>query len=398
MLQASLADGTLITPAQLTKEKVERYRSCKFYCPTCRTPVILKAGDKVIPHFAHKDNSVCTNNMGGESKTHYEGKLLLYNWLKHQGMQVQLEKYLPTLNQQPDILISFDRKQIAIEYQCSSVSVQSIRQRTANYLKESIQPIWLLSPQMLQRVGSMKLKITPFLKQFIHQFSTTNPQSMYFFCPTTKNITIIQHIYFSTQTVAYGNIKYFPLKNLNFLHLFHTFYFDQRKLYQNWFFDKQHFRTKVTGHLYGQPLLWNQWIYDQGLYVQYLPSVIHLPTASQIFMKSPPWDWQSRIYLNLIHPKAIGATVTLDQCMRLLRRHLHNVDYFPLINKSVNAPIEEYLSTLCMLNILEHAGVNKYIIKNKAQLHGHIESAIKADRNLVDYIQQQLKQSTKTTL
>lgn len=391
MLQASLANGTLVTPAQLTETKIESYRSCKFYCPTCQAPVILKAGERVIPHFAHKSNSPCIKNKGGESKEHYEGKLLLYNWLKTEGLQVKLEKYIPTLDQQPDLLIPFENKQIAIEYQCSPVSAQSIRKRTSGYLKENIQPIWILSPRLLQRITPMKIRVTSFLKQFIHQFSPNKPQNIYFLCPTTKQLSIFQHIYFTNNTVAYGVVKFVPLRKLHFLNLFQNFPLDQERLYKNWLFEKQYLRTKATRSLYGQQLLWNQWIYTQGLYVQYLPSVIHLPIASQVYMKSPPWDWQSRIYLNLIHPKNIGSSLNLRQCVRLLRRHIQKEDYFPLIKQSANAAIKEYLNILCTLNILERNGEHNFIIKNKSKTHDHLETALEADQQLINYIQQKTK-------
>jgi len=77
MLQAKTKNGQLIVPAQLTKAELEHIRHKDFYCPVCKSKVILKAGPQVIPHFARYAKHRCPSSMRGESIYDQQGKFLL---------------------------------------------------------------------------------------------------------------------------------------------------------------------------------------------------------------------------------------------------------------------------------------------------------------------------------
>src|SRR5699024_2794949 len=113
--------------------------------------VIVKAGDKVIPHFAHQSKSNCPSGEGGEGPYHEKGKLLLFNWLRSQNLDVKLEKYIKEINQRPDILLKVNKKLIAIEYQCTRIPVEQIRLRNRGYKKAGITPIWILGAKRFSR-------------------------------------------------------------------------------------------------------------------------------------------------------------------------------------------------------------------------------------------------------
>src|SRR5690625_1270712 len=96
MLQAKSHQGVIVTLATLTKAEIERQKAeQQFYCPVCNRQVIIKAGSRMIPHFAHKSTLHCPSSEGGEGAYHEKGKLLLYQWLKSQHLQVELEAHLP---------------------------------------------------------------------------------------------------------------------------------------------------------------------------------------------------------------------------------------------------------------------------------------------------------------
>src|SRR5699024_1295962 len=100
MLQAKTQDGKLLTLASHTKAEILQWRTkTSFFCPVCQNKVILKAGNKVIPHFAHHGKSGCPAREGGEGAYHEKGKLMLYQWLKYQGINVRLEVFLSDIKQ-----------------------------------------------------------------------------------------------------------------------------------------------------------------------------------------------------------------------------------------------------------------------------------------------------------
>src|SRR5699024_9228468 len=135
-----------------TKE-ITILRKEKFYCPQCLERVMIRAGPKTIPHFAHHRHSNCPSHKG-ESEYHETGKLILFQWLKQQQLHVQLEAFLPGIKQIPDILVTINNKRIAIEFQCSKIRVSDIIQRNKGYEKLKIIPIWILGEKLLKRINS----------------------------------------------------------------------------------------------------------------------------------------------------------------------------------------------------------------------------------------------------
>lgn len=115
-----------------------------FYCPSCKRKVCLKVGTLKQPHFAHYRKTACQVFSEGETEEHLQGKLQLATYLKTQGVNVQLEAYLPEVKQRPDILFEKDSQKIVVEFQCSSISIEKVIERTKGYLRANYQVIWIL--------------------------------------------------------------------------------------------------------------------------------------------------------------------------------------------------------------------------------------------------------------
>lgn len=110
-----------------------------FYCPACKSPLRLKRGTIKMPHFAHVSLEGCDSWSEHESAQHLELKLNLYQWFS-QKEKVEIEKYLPEIQQTADLLVN-DR--LVIEVQCSSLSLQRLVERTENYRKAGYFVLWL---------------------------------------------------------------------------------------------------------------------------------------------------------------------------------------------------------------------------------------------------------------
>jgi len=171
MLMAYNELQQIFLPYEYSREALQRYRrQMKFYCPQCQQPVQLKIGQYNIPHFAHIANSNCERLFAeGESKLHLQGKVQLFEWLKKLGHTVKLEPYLQKLAQRPDMLLVKERQQIAIEFQCSTISHEKWQLRTSGYEKNFIQPLWLFqTPQKRSTQGIQKISISPIMQKIIN--------------------------------------------------------------------------------------------------------------------------------------------------------------------------------------------------------------------------------------
>ena len=76
------------------------------------------------PHFAHLAHSKCTVTTEGETAEHLAGKALLGEFCRLWQVNFEYEVYLPTIKQRPDLLVSTDTRHVAIEFQCSPLSIK----------------------------------------------------------------------------------------------------------------------------------------------------------------------------------------------------------------------------------------------------------------------------------
>ncbi|GGJ95211.1 competence protein [Lentibacillus kapialis] len=383
MLQAKTEYGNIMTLASYTREEISfLQKHTQFFCPACQEPVIVKAGSKMIPHFAHKSKSSCPVREGGEGPYHEKGKLLLYQWLKYQRLDVELEVYLPSINQRPDLLINLKHKKVAIEYQCARIPPADIIKRNEGYQREGIIPIWILGANQFDRRKSNEIGIDQFRLHFIHQFSVNFPLTLYFFCPDTLRLTSFQDLHFPVMQRAMGEITIRKLDEMVFTDLFTVSFAARENLFKRWKQKKRSFRTRPSRRMFGQELAWNHWLYANSAHRETLPSIIYLPVSAQFRMLTQPWDWQSRLCLEIIHPVAAGGTFSLQRCMHMLHRHIRSAS-LPLIQSEPN-PVYQYLQLLIELKVINESAPDHFTKLKPIIFYDHIESALKGDALLMD--------------
>lgn len=112
-------------------------------CPGCEDPVFLKRGPKILPHFAHYAGADCRQFSEGETTRHLLGKQRLYAWLTNQDISVEMEAWLPELQQRPDLLVTYDNRRIALEYQCSPIPFYRLKERTEGYTQNGYEVYWI---------------------------------------------------------------------------------------------------------------------------------------------------------------------------------------------------------------------------------------------------------------
>ncbi|MBS4770287.1 hypothetical protein KG090_03760 [Carnobacteriaceae bacterium zg-ZUI240] len=115
----------------------------QYFCPDCLSVLMIKRGKKYRAHFAHCKQCAQQSFSEGETVEHVNGKQFLYDALKEVGCDVALESYIPHLKQRPDLLVTYRQRKIAIEFQCSKISVQDIALRTEGYKRIGIDVIWI---------------------------------------------------------------------------------------------------------------------------------------------------------------------------------------------------------------------------------------------------------------
>ena len=124
------------------EEKIEK--GADFVCPACSGAVRFKKGKVMQPHFAHISLEECRFYRENESVEHLNLKAELFRWAA-QTEEVEVEAFLPALQQIADLLV--DGK-LALEVQCSPLSIERLQERTLSYRQHGYQALWLLGRKL----------------------------------------------------------------------------------------------------------------------------------------------------------------------------------------------------------------------------------------------------------
>jgi len=126
-----------------------------FYCLACNSPVRLKNGTVLRAHFAHVELQHCPYHHEAESLEHLELKASLYNWASKES-RTEVESYLADFQQIADLLV-VDKK-LALEVQCSSLSLERLKERSDAYRSHGYQVYWLLGKKLWLKERLTKLQ------------------------------------------------------------------------------------------------------------------------------------------------------------------------------------------------------------------------------------------------
>lgn len=116
-----------------------------FYCLACQSEVRLKNGSVLRAHFAHVELEQCPYHHEAESMEHLELKASLYDWGSKEA-RTEVEYYLPEFQQIADLLVV--DKRLALEVQCSSLSLERLKERSDAYRAHGYQVYWLLGKKL----------------------------------------------------------------------------------------------------------------------------------------------------------------------------------------------------------------------------------------------------------
>ena len=188
----ALTEGkkSLVANKKLSKNK-------KYYCPSCKARVYLKKGNVMRPHFAHYNNDNCSTFTEGETEEHLKGKLALAKYFEKQGYLVKIEAYLAELKQRPDLLVEKNKQKIAIEFQCSAITVQKMTERTIGYFKAGYKVLWILGSHFHYHHSLTNLQ-----KASLYYYLQTDTYLLVQYDAITQKI-IVHHDY---QVDAYGKM------------------------------------------------------------------------------------------------------------------------------------------------------------------------------------------------
>ncbi|MDY0396083.1 competence protein CoiA family protein [Virgibacillus halophilus] len=266
--------------------------------------------------------------------------------------------------------------------------LREIRKRNSRYQLAGIRPIWILGANLFQRKGKRYLSVNPFILTFLHQFRSSQPTALYFYCPDSNIMIQASDLHLISPHRAIACFSYFPLSAIRFTDIFHHFSFQRPMLIRHWFQEKRTFRLRKRTYAKGRGKQWQHWLYQQRSTIDNLPAVVYLPVPSAYLFHTALWDWQSRICLGLLQYVPLNAHFTTTACEELLQNQLQAPSNFPMV-KPLQHPISEYLSILCQLQIIKEEKPGCFRKVKELQQAKNIESALHEDQKLLNILLRQ---------
>ncbi|HFI0240175.1 TPA: competence protein CoiA [Streptococcus suis] len=202
MLVAVDQKGKTVNLLEKPEVKKEEY-----FCPACAGKVRYRSGKILRSHFAHQTLRDCDFWSENESAQHLSLKSSLYQWLQGQE-EVELEAYLPATKQVADLLVN---QQLALEVQCSSLSISRLQERTAAYQQAGIAVLWLLGKDLW--LGE---RLTNLHKQFLY-FSMNMGFHLWELDDEKKELRLRYLIHEDLRGKVHGLTKVFPFGQGNLL-------------------------------------------------------------------------------------------------------------------------------------------------------------------------------------
>lgn len=272
----------------------------QFFCPQCNEPLQLKIGQIRIPHFAHLQHSECDNLFSErESEAHLLGKQQLYEWFERLELAPILEPYLPQIQQRPDLLITYQNRLFAIEFQCSPLPLELFTARTKGYLDAEITPIWIVqnSFERLKDNGVQKIKINYTMSQYLlhnqgqcYLMTYDVKQEMFFYMSNLTHLKKTQYL---------GQVHRLPLKQQQFPFLIPSKI--SRQKFEQFFLQMLQFRDD---YMHPRLLLSKRGVNDRFLFALYelrltvnqLPIFIGIPVRNANAFDEFCVEWQVQLF------------------------------------------------------------------------------------------------------
>jgi len=329
----------------------------RFFCVACGKEVQMKLGKQKSWHFAHKKVDSCLAFYEAESMYHRHGKELLYRWFERQNFHVDIEHYLPQIQQRPDIFIERAGRKIAIEYQCANLSIEQLYKRTYSYWRAGIQVIWIIGGNQLKKQSAYWMKFSSLMAFSLQSY----PQPfLIFFCSKQKAFMKCAFLTSFSTSVSFSHTIYLPTETTTFELLFSPVPFQKEILDREWKQRKDYFRKNALP-------IWN-YNYKSLLRLLYqfkctpasFPSEIGVPLPSGFAFQTNPFIWQAFLYMKCIGELAVGECISLQYVCSYVKKYTKR-RMLPYFSKHIwKVAVTEYMTFLCYTGVLRKVETYKY--------------------------------------
>ncbi|WP_088809307.1 MULTISPECIES: competence protein CoiA family protein [unclassified Listeria] len=358
MFTAQTETGKVITVTKTNRDLLEKNKM-RYVCCCCQEEVILKNGDIKVPHFAHKKGGKCKTASEGESAKHLKAKELLLGWLSAQAFQVDLEHYFSEIKRQADLFVEGN---IVLEYQCSTIPIKEMIERTENYLSLSLKPYWILGQELTMRGG--KYLFSAFQLAFLLK---DKDLGYYLFCfhPEEKCFELIYHIHHYVGKYFFASSMKLPLSiSLEEMQAkIARIRFKSLYIKRNRKMEREHLSYFYAK--YKSKSMFSKQLYQSGYAILNLPSEIGVQLSRQFLTHTPALEWQFLLWENFFKLLEVGDTFSKEHIVQYFRKYVVGIKMIFLPLNECHLLLEEYLLFLESEGVLVEYIAGRFRIKRQ---------------------------------
>ena len=367
----------------------------KFHCPECGEEVVMKLGSKKIWHFSHLARGGCQYEYDRESEYHLSGKLQLFNWLKNQGINAELEQFDQQMKQKPDIAFELQNQKYAIEFQCSVIPEEIFIKRTRTYLQYGVIPIWVAAETLVRRKKNNVVSINNFLYLFTRQ--TRHSWNIPAFCPISGQFINLNGAIPITSKKTITNLTVNSLNHYSIEELLSPI--DKPfPILKTWQAENQRLKSRylTSPGAWQNPFL--KELYRNHLSLLTLPAEIGLPVRSSPYIETPSLIWQTFLYLDVFRYYQKGDIIIYANIREAFDRRLSRKEIklrtLPVAGQRDHwYALAEYVLLLTKVSFLERIDSGTVRVLREIIVPGSIDEQVNAEANFFTKYRNEITQS-----
>ncbi len=328
------------------------------------------------PHFAHYNKGDCSAFTEGETEEHLDGKLALARYFEKKGYLVKIEAYLRELKQRPDLLVEKSKQKIAIEFQCSSITIQKMIERTIGYSEAGYKVLWILGSHF----------------HYHHALTNLQKASLYYYSPNDTFLlvqydTITQKItvHHDFQVDTYGKINCqkhsLILNNPEKISLESKRNHKEKIISSSYFFHTHSQLTRSTRYPSEEKLRFLSLIYQKNDNIISIPIEIYYRVASEWMIQTyhMNWKYQLLVWIESHSKKEIITKNSLRKWLyeRIKREEIIYSVIPGLEDKQLLRPHYEFLDFLVKNKGVKKLGSEKWSYQQAAKRFKNLEEKFK---------------------
>ncbi|MFC3884408.1 competence protein CoiA [Bacillus songklensis] len=393
MLIAKNAEGQDVSVLSYPSRQMLRQmrKEETFHCPICKEEVKLKIGNKKIPHFSHLGHTTCEGESKGESDYHLVGKQQLFTTFQN-DYKVELEPYLISIRQRPDLLVKTESEEIPIEFQCAAISTEQLCKRTLTYQRAGYKPIWIIGAKRLKRVSYYLYELSPFEWNFLRISPFFAPFLLYY-CSFSQYLIQLQHIYPFSSKMAFASVKMIPLQYVNLHHFFPQGIEKSPTLFHAWNQKKKKWRLSYMLYRNRRYEHFLKTLYEKGIPPSHFPSEGGIPHPMLYQIETPACIWQTYVLIDVFSKRTSGNLITWNEIAFSFSKRIKEKEILyrqlPLIPmKDPYAALNEYIERLCDIGMLKRIEEKRYQLLRPYTLPKTTSDAFLEDAQLIEQLKQ----------